>query len=546
MIAPTRREWLSILIVCAAVVIAALPTLTYPLGRDQGEFATIARALLDGRIPYVDIWNPKPPAVFVVYGMAMAAFGRTAEAIRLIDLIVMPPALIALWWIGRRMIGHIGGLAAAALCAFFYFTETFWTLTQNDGIVLLPMTLAAACALKAADRGRGALAWAGMAGALCGVVVWFKYPFALFVGVIALYLLVVCRWRPLAAFMLGGALVIGGGALQLVARGAWDAFIESARVTAGYTALTLNPADVGAALRIALDYRWAHWGLLFVFAAFGMLRLWRNRAVRRDRWAFALAWLLASVGIMLAQGKGYDYHWLPMLPPLALLGGFGMVDLSPKSPPKLRGNVEESDLDPYAHSVLKYDRQMWARRTKALPTRLRQSAVIPMLGTAALLIGLGGVLYGRTLPYLFGAEDRLTYFSRFQGGEFLADESARMVQFLRERVVPGDSLFIWGFRPEVYYLSGLNPAGRFIFQYPLVGDWYPAAWRQQAVDVLWAALPPYVLVLQVDYLPWVTGSHDDSNTLLQQYPALNDWLIYHYAPEAQIGNFLVWRRMSSP
>ncbi|MDZ4763228.1 MAG: glycosyltransferase family 39 protein [Chloroflexota bacterium] len=658
--APTRGQWIAALVLCVAVVIAALPTLTYPLGRDQGEFATIARGLLDGKVPYVDLWNPKPPAVFVVYAAAIAAFGRTSEAIRAIDLIIIAPTVLALWWIGQRIMGQFGGLAAAALFALLYFTETFWTLTQNDGVVLLPMTLALVCLFKANDAGRRSWIWALLCGALCGVVVWFKYPFALFIGVVGIGDLVLsakntkepefwigskpftsppnplstlwrggagqvtaglkapspCNgegvggevklpktqvkeeqaqlffthssrsWLPVRplCFLFGFVLVLAFGALRLMALGAWDAFIESARVTAGYTALTLNLADIGAALRTALGYRWAHWGLGFVLAAVGAARLWRNRDADYPRWTLVLTWLLAGIGIMLVQGKAYDYHWLPMLPALALLAGFGIVNLIPparvpatrpyspthaggknaersRAPapahevergqgdevgytPKIRGNVEESDLDRDGNPVLKYRYQRWAKRTSALPLQLVQGARIRWIFIGGLIAILGGVLYARTLPYLFGAEHSLTYFSRFQGGEFVADESARVVKFLRERVVTGDSLFIWGFRPEVYYLSGLNPAVRFIFQYPLVADWYPVEWRQQTVDILWAALPPYVLVLQVDYLPWVTGSHDDSNTLLQQYAALNDWLIYNYAPEAQIGNFLIWRRTS--
>jgi hypothetical protein len=55
-------------------------------------------------------------------------------------------------------------------------------------------------------------------------------------------------------------------------------------------------------------------------------------------------------------------------------------------------------------------------------------------------------------------------------------------------------------------------------------------------------MPPYVLVLKGDYMPWVTGSEDDSDTLLQSYDDLNDWLIYNYERDAQIGTFQIWRR----
>lgn len=162
-----------------------------------------------------------------------------------------------------------------------------------------------------------------------------------------------------------------------------------------------------------------------------------------------------------------------------------------------------------------------------------------------LLAALAAVIWSRALPYLTGREDQAAYYRHFQAGEFVADESLKVAEFLRGRVLPGDSLFIWGFRPEVYYLSQLNPAVRFIFQFPLVADWYPPEWREDTVDILWAALPPYVLVLQVDYMPWVTGSDEDSNTLLQGYTELNNWLEYNYVRDSQIGNFFIWRRTST-
>ncbi len=159
-----------------------------------------------------------------------------------------------------------------------------------------------------------------------------------------------------------------------------------------------------------------------------------------------------------------------------------------------------------------------------------------------LLAHLAANLWLPALPYLAGQESREAYYSRFRGGEFVADESLAVATYLQERVAPGDSLYIWGFRPEIYYLTSLRPATRFISQFPLVVAGYPAAWRQENVDLLWAALPPYVLVLQGDFMPWVTGRDADSNTLLQEYTELNNWLMFNYERETQIGNFFVWRR----
>ena len=132
-----KRDWLLLALLLLVVSLIALPILTYPLGRDQGEFATIGRGILNGRTPYTQLWNPKPPAVFYVYALAMRLLGQTAIAIRAIDFLVVPICSACLFWLGRHFINRRVGLWAALVFPVFYYTETFWTLTQNDGIVLV-------------------------------------------------------------------------------------------------------------------------------------------------------------------------------------------------------------------------------------------------------------------------------------------------------------------------------------------------------------------------------------------------------------------------
>lgn len=516
------KHWHILAGVLLAVVILAMPVLTYPLGRDQGEFATIGRGILDGKTPYTELWNPKPPAIFYVYAGAMTLFGRTTEALRALDLLLYPVIGAALYWIGRRLSGHRTGLFAALLFGAFYFTETFWTLTQNDGIVLLPMVLAVICALRAAEsHGWRETSWAFVAGALSAYVVWFKYPFAIFAGVVvAAYILsrqstastAPARLPMLEAalsFILGGLVIGFGGIGVLQAQGAWDALLESARLTSQYTALTFNWNDFRELIGTALGFRWEQWGLLFVLAALWPFLLHLHDAHLR-RWIMVILWLLAGLAIMLIQAKGYDYHWLPMLPPLVLLAA-----------------------DTLDRLIGFFARRGLARSSEIPATFLTTVLLLALLGTHQWRISGN---------YLTGREDRMAYYSRFQAGEFMAGESQAVADYLTARNVPGDSLYIWGFRPEIYYLTHLRPPTRFIFQFPLVADWYPAEWREENVDILWAALPPYTLVLQVDYMPWVTGSDEDSNTLLQGYNELSDWLAFNYEPDTQIGNFFIWRR----
>ncbi len=539
------------------ITLIALPILTYPLGRDQGVFATIGRGLLNGKILYVDLWDIKPPAVFYVYALAIKLFGTTAAAVRVIDLALFPPTAAALWWIGRRVASARVGLWAALLFGVFYFTETFWTLTQNDGIALLPMVLAVVCAFKAADGGRRSVGWALIAGGLSAYAIWFKYPFVIFVGVVVFaYLWMQSVNAPTKTrrriivdgigFAAGGLLIGAVGAALLLAVGAWAALIETALTTTEYAA---HGAAVSLdAVQTALGFRWQHWGLLFLLAGIAGLVTIRHLAIRhfsrRSRWWLVLVWLIGGAAILIVQAKGFDYHWLPLLPPLALIAAGGIEAVlefvpSPPAPlPRKRGEGRQAIPPANVSPSLKSPLPGSGRGDLGVRGILRG------LFALVLLIAMIVVIWRPALPYLTGREDQIAYDHHFQAGEFVADESQQVADFLRQRVAPGDSLFIWGARPEVYYLSQLNPAVRFLVQFPLVADWYPPEWRQQTVDILWAALPPYVLVLQGDYLPWITGLDEDSNTMLQDYTELNNWLEFNYERDSQIGNFLIWRRTS--
>lgn len=509
-----RRDLLNILALVALALLVALPVLTYPMGRDQGMYANIARSILNGGLPYIDMWDIKPPAIYYVYALGIAAFGPGAGALRLLDLVTVPVTLAGLYWLALWLTDgdRRAALLAGVLFPVFYFTETFASLTQSDAIVTLPMTLAVVCVVQAGRQplgARRALAWAGLAGALCALTIWFKHYYALFVlALVAGHIWARGRvpMREALAFSLGGLPV---GALPLayfVVTGVWAEMLIVAQGTAQYNAQAFSGFDAFVAqMWNYVVFRWWHWGLLLVLAL-GWLVIPGARAHRR-RWRLVGLWLAAGLGFVLVQAKGFDTHWLPMLPPLVLLAAAASAG---------------------ALSLLPV-------------TALRRAALL--VAVVGLCVIVVKDTWLRAWPYLTGAEGQMAYYARFQANDLKPNESLRVVRYLQRRTTPGDTLYVWGFRPEVHYLTGLRPATRFQAQFPLASDYYPERWRQENVDVLWAALPPYVLVLQADYMRWVTGRDDDSAWMLaHDYPALNDWLICNYERTTEMGDFIIWRR----
>lgn len=549
------RNHLGLLTIIILVLIVAAPILTYPMGRDQGMYANIGKMILAGGTPYIDMWDIKPPPIYYVYAAGIGIFGESTAAIRAIDLSLIPLGMIGLYAIGLMIQGKRYGVLAALLYGVFYFNEDFPSLTQNDSLVTVPMIWAAYAALRAARTEpltRSAFLWSLSTGALCGIILWFKQYFAFFVIALVIFQ-VMSRWRKnqkmkvitldALGFICGGLLTGGVLLVYFWSQGMVTEMLIIAEGTAAYNAQGRG-ADVPTPSLLDFFYfKWLVWGPLLVLV--GLWFVWKigqfiNGIYKRTRYiaslhnsatfdtsekapsilrwgiSLILLWLASGLAFVLAQSLGFDTHWIPMLPPLALLG----ADV-------LNRVIEKSAQVP---SILQWGGAFGVEKI------VSSLILLVFLGT------LAGTTWGRAWYTVTGQETQVAYFDRFQANDLKPEETLQVVAYLRERVVPNDTLFVWGFRPEVAYMAGLRPATRYQAQFPLVAPWYPLEWQQNNVDLLWAAMPPYALILEDDFMPWVTSIDADSHTILQDYTELNNWLIANYDRVDEIGDFLIWQR----
>ena len=505
--------------VCLVVLLFALPTIHYPFRRDHGEFAAAAQVLLDGGVPYRDVWNPKPPAVLYLYAAVMAVAGPDMVAIHVLDLFAALLAAILLAKLGRQLWGDVGGLVAGVGYGALYFSHRAGDLAQNDGFMTVVMVISAACFWHGRRRGRPvALLGAGLA---AGLAVAFKYPSGLWLLLLGGWLLfqrqerLSRRLRQLAVLVLGALAVWGAVLGYLAFRGALPEFLESIWVTPGYTRLWIA-SDFGLILLGGLGY-------FFVLQQFGPALLALASVAERPPWPgeralyrFTWTWLVVETLAVCVQFKFYDYHWFPVLPPLVLLMAGGTLALGRLLAKFLRGAA--------------------ANRGWRVAGWLAAGVVLAYLAFRAIsfpwLLGYG---------WRWSAPDERSYLSRFGGEQDNYQVNVEVARYVAARSSPDDTLFIWGFEPVVYVLSDRRPATRFIYNYPLVGDWYPARWRQEAVDQLRRSPPAFILVVENDSLPTVTGLETDSATQLQDFPELLRLIEEGYVCERKTGGFQIYR-----
>ena len=137
---PLRENTRYIGFLAVFVLILGAPSLLYPFGRDQGEYAVIARAALDGKVIYRDVFNVKPPMTHLIHQIALILGGHQMLSIRLLDLFWQMLTAILLFVLANRIFNQkLIGVISGCLYAASYYSLGFWDTAQTDGFITLPI-----------------------------------------------------------------------------------------------------------------------------------------------------------------------------------------------------------------------------------------------------------------------------------------------------------------------------------------------------------------------------------------------------------------------
>ncbi len=87
-----------------------------PLSPDATAYAIIGHGLLDGQSLYTDVWDHKPPVIYIVYAAAEILLGYSPQTIVLLNVFINLAVMFGLFYAGKAGRGSIvSGLWAAAL-----------------------------------------------------------------------------------------------------------------------------------------------------------------------------------------------------------------------------------------------------------------------------------------------------------------------------------------------------------------------------------------------------------------------------------------------
>lgn len=300
-----------------------------PLGADQGIMLWVADVIRGGGLPFRDTFDVRGPGFNYLHALILFVFGRNEWGIRVFDLLMLALGGWSVYRIAFRLVGKVGAVASTLLFPLWYAALDYWSTAQSDG--WCASILAGVVALLVSGDGRLTLWRSAVAGLLVGCCTLNKPTYGIFLLLPAVCAMtqqqqgvrwLLSRWAAAAA---GFALPILVCVAWFAANGALDDLIE---VHLRWTLAMYSGIEQPWLTRVQDTIGWlltSKFAVALGLSAAGLVFLARTR--RADAIIIGL-WLGLALFSVVLQGKYWQYHWLVVYPPLAILTGIGVHALA--------------------------------------------------------------------------------------------------------------------------------------------------------------------------------------------------------------------------
>lgn len=568
------------------------------LYEDDGLWFTVGEEVLRGKALYREIYFDKPPVLALVYASLFWIFGAHILTIRLFTIAYSVAISGMLYLFGSRLYNKRVGLLAAAMFAVFSTTYPHLQTLSTDFLMVMPYSAGAYLLVRSgldardANGNRSSKGWLALAGGALVGVAFQVNPKAIFDLIFfAAFLFVSRRWKladskrsaktiaaqPAARTIEAvskesGGTLAGSRLFALAAAGLlasslpFLAYIAATRSLSAYWTYVWEWGArygryysagkiVGAALNSGANYLSLNNTLLIGlgFVLVTVARQMRGGGAGADQAAGAsfraaprfradvllLIWFAVSfTGVMLG-GRFYGHYFLQSLPSLDMIGARGVTGVfsSKARSESFRRVIIALLVIGFTFTLVRFHGRGvllaidWARGTTSRFNATWYHNVRDHEERMAAAVV-------REIPDGADAAERF-------GLEAIRAGGPRM----RTADGPANYVFVWGYRPEIYFWSGLLPASRYLSTQPLTGvpadvhyfgDDYrsildepsTALARGQLIRDLQETRPKYI----VDELGMFNG-----DLSINSYPELSEFM-RDYKATGPVARFMVYCR----
>lgn len=113
------------------------------IDHDESLYILVADSWNNGLLPYVEVWDNKPPGIFVLFSLAMFVFGDSVQAIRILGCVAVAITSYLLYEIGNFIGENEKKIGLLAGIFYLVFSLNNYGIASNAEILFAPfVTLA--------------------------------------------------------------------------------------------------------------------------------------------------------------------------------------------------------------------------------------------------------------------------------------------------------------------------------------------------------------------------------------------------------------------
>jgi len=420
-----------------------LPSLIEPYWYgDEGIYQVIAAALNNGHLLYLDIWDNKPPLLYLIY----AIFNGDQFSVRLLSIIFGNISVILFYFLSRKFFKSLKISLITTVIYVLLFGPPFieGNIANSENFMQLFSLLSALLVFKAFEirkefhKKRHQYNLLFISGFSLGLSFLFKtvsfFDFSAFLLFIILYFseksltknfnkYFLEIWPKLLLYVSGFIIPFLIMSVYFIYLGTFINFIQS---------VFLGNIDY---VEYANDFIIPNGYLIlkiFILSSF----IW-SVFVNKDKFPqvviFVFIWFVFSIFNSLFSGRTWTHYLLVLVPSTSLMAG-----------------------------VLIYHKEKFIRFSATL-------LIIILFFISITHFKLDSDSIIKTVEYYKNFFDYLTSQKSLTSYQEFFDRRVprdyELAQYIESQTAQDDIIFIWGNSPQIYYMSGKLPPGKFAVQY---------------------------------------------------------------------------------
>ncbi len=415
-----KTAWV-LLLISTFFVLLRIPSLAEPHWYgDEGIYQVIGRALLDGRVLYQDIWDNKPPLLYLIY----AAVNGNLYFVKLLSLLSGLCSIFAFYLLSTKLfVSKKARYISVGIYAFLFGTPLLeGNIANAENFMLLPVIFAAYyafCFVESQKKVHMAIS-----GLLLAVALLTKVVAIFDVAAFLVFLITVSSFqknridvRPYSIFLLCAFSLTFLAGIVFFFLGALTDFISAVFIQ--------NISYVGEENAFVFPM-----GILIIktiLLGFVTLLLFLRRSKFSKATIFIYMWVIFGLYSAFFSDRPYTHYLLVLLPAFSLLFG----------------HILEN----------------------------RKGKIISMVMIIAIsFIGYFHFqIYKKTIPYYKNYLEFMTGGKSIIQYEYFFDANTprdyNVANFIAMNVSPEESVFLWSDSPQIYALSNKLPIGKYIVAY---------------------------------------------------------------------------------